>query len=96
MKYIVGYVIAINIIALIVFALDKSRAKRHAWRVPEKTLFLLAIIGGSIGAIAGMYLFHHKTRHWYFVVGMPAILVAQPSRFVCAPVRAHWRAQPFP
>ena len=58
-------------------AMDKSRARKHQWRIPEKTLFLSAILGGSIGAIAGMYTFHHKTRHWYFVIGMPAILILQ-------------------
>lgn len=57
--------------------LDKSKAKRHAWRIPERTLFLASLLGGSIGTWAGMYLFRHKTKHWYFVVGMPAILVVQ-------------------
>lgn len=57
--------------------IDKRRAKRGAWRIRERTLFLLALFGGSAGAIAGMWLFHHKTRHWYFVVGMPAILILQ-------------------
>ncbi len=57
--------------------LDKSKAKRHAWRIPERTLFLASLLGGSIGTWAGMYLFRHKTKHWYFVVGMPAILVMQ-------------------
>lgn len=71
------YLVVINIVTFIVFAVDKNRAKRHAWRVPERTLFLLALIGGSVGAIAGMYAFRHKTKHWYFVIGMPAILAAQ-------------------
>ena len=57
--------------------LDKRKAKKNLWRIPEKTLFLSAILGGSAGAIAGMYVFHHKTRHWYFVIGMPLILVIQ-------------------
>lgn len=73
------YLAAVNVISFIIFGIDKSRAKRHAWRVPEKSLFLLAVIGGSVGAIAGMYIFHHKTKHWYFVIGMPAILVAQAA-----------------
>ena len=55
--------------------IDKSKAKRHVWRISEKTLFLVSVIGGSIGTWAGMYLFRHKTKHWYFVIGMPAILV---------------------
>ena len=56
---------------------DKARARKRSWRIPESTLFVLAIIGGSVGSIAGMYIFRHKTRHWYFVYGMPAILFIQ-------------------
>ena len=56
---------------------DKHRAKKHAWRIPEKSFFIVSLMGGSIGSWAGMYLFHHKTKHWYFVIGMPLILVIQ-------------------
>lgn len=66
-----------NLLGLILMGADKSRAKRGAWRVPEKTFFLLALLGGCVGCWAGMYLFRHKTRHWYFVIGMPTILVLQ-------------------
>ena len=76
------YLIIVNLAALVLMYSDKQRAIRHHWRIQERTLFLSAIIGGSIGAIAGMYLFHHKTRHWYFVIGMPAILVAQIAAWV--------------
>lgn len=71
------YLICINVAGVPLMALDKWKAVRHAWRIPEKTLFAVALFGGSLGAWAGMYLFHHKTRHWYFVVGMPAILAVQ-------------------
>ena len=71
------YLCVINIIGLLVMWLDKRKARRHEWRIPEKTLFLVSILGGSIGTLAGMYLFHHKTKHWYFVVGMPLILILQ-------------------
>ena len=71
------YLIVVNIIALCMFAADKNKAQAHKWRIPEKALFLIAIIGGSIGAIAGMYIFRHKTKHWYFVIGMPLILILQ-------------------
>ena len=57
--------------------IDKRKAIKRAFRIPEATLFLIAILGGSIGSILGMYTFRHKTRHWYFVVGMPAILILQ-------------------
>ena len=68
----------INLAAFVLMAADKSRAKRQgARRIPEKTLFLSALLGGSVGAILGMQLFRHKTKHWYFVWGMPLILIAQ-------------------
>lgn len=74
---LIFYFIMINLISFIVMGVDKRKAQKNLWRIPESTLFILAIIGGSIGSIAGMYLFHHKTRHWYFVYGMPAILIVQ-------------------
>lgn len=76
------YLVIINLIAFLLMAMDKSRARKHQWRIPEKTLFLSAILGGSICAIAGMYTFHHKTKHWYFVIGMPAILIVQIALIV--------------
>jgi len=66
-----------NLGALILFGVDKKKAKEGRWRIPEKTLFLSAILGGSIGAILGMHLFRHKTKHWYFLYGLPAILLVQ-------------------
>ena len=71
------YLAAVNVVAFAVYGADKRRAKKERHRVPEKTLFLLAVIGGSVGALAGMRVFRHKTRHWYFVWGIPAILAAQ-------------------
>ena len=73
------YLIVMNLIGLAVMAMDKSKARHHVWRIPEKTLFLVSILGGSVGTWAGMYLFHHKTKHWYFVTGMPLILVCQAA-----------------
>lgn len=67
----------INLLTFIGYGADKRRARRGKWRVPEKTLFLLPLLGGSIGALLGMRVFHHKTKHWYFVWGIPAILLAQ-------------------
>lgn len=71
------YLLAINAVTFLVYGADKRKAKKDRRRVPERTLFLLAIIGGSIGALAGMYVFRHKTRHWYFRFGIPAILLLQ-------------------
>ena len=71
------WLIAINLVTFAVYGADKRRARRGAWRVPEKTLFLLPLLGGSVGALLGMRVFHHKTKHWYFVWGIPLILLAQ-------------------
>ena len=74
---IIAYVIIINLIGFFLMGIDKLRAKKQVWRVPEKTLFIIALIGGSVGTNIGMYVFRHKTKHWYFVIGMPLILIAQ-------------------
>ena len=76
-----AYLLVMNILGLILMGMDKKRAILHQWRIPEKTLFLCSLAGGSIGTWAGMYLFRHKTRHWYFVIGMPAILLLQAIVF---------------
>ena len=82
MRYFLLYLILANLAAFILMGVDKSRARRHRWRIPERTLFLSAALGGSVGAIAGMWFFRHKTRHWYFVVGMPAILALQIAAYL--------------
>ena len=82
MQYLIIYLAAVNLAAFALMGIDKQRAKQHAWRIPEKILFLSAILGGSIGAILGMWTFRHKTRHWYFAAGMPLILIVQIA--VCA------------
>lgn len=75
--YIVSYLIIINLIGFVIMGVDKLKAKKRAWRIPESTLFVVALIGGSLGTTAGMHIFRHKTRHWYFLYGMPAILLIQ-------------------
>jgi uncharacterized membrane protein YsdA (DUF1294 family) len=77
------YLLAMNLLAFVLMASDKKKAKSGAWRVPEKVLFLSAILGGSIGAIVGMQVFRHKTKHWYFKYGMPAILILQMIIAIC-------------
>ncbi len=74
---IIAYVVLINIIGFAIMGIDKYKSKKRLWRIPEATLFIVAIIGGSIGTILGMFLFRHKTRHWYFLYGMPAIFLLQ-------------------
>ncbi|HAP19771.1 MAG TPA: DUF1294 domain-containing protein [Lachnospiraceae bacterium] len=71
------YLVIINLAAFFIFGIDKRRAIKNRWRIAESTLFLLALIGGSIGAEAGMYVFHHKTRHLRFVIGIPLIFILQ-------------------
>ena len=71
------YLVVVNLAAFLLYGSDKRRAKRRQWRVSERNLFLAAILGGSIGALAGMRVFRHKTRHWYFRFGIPLILVLQ-------------------
>ena len=71
------YILIINVITFLIMWFDKHEAKIGDWRVPERTLFLLVLLGGGIGGIAGMYVFRHKTRKWYFKIGFPAILIMQ-------------------
>lgn len=77
MKYILIYLLSINLITFLIYGLDKWKAQKDKWRVPEKTLLLLAVIGGSIGALVGMQLFRHKTKHAKFLIGVPVILALQ-------------------
>ena len=75
------YLIGINLAGFIIMGVDKKRAIRGAWRISEASLFFTAIIGGSLGCILGMQHFRHKTKHWYFKYGMPAIFILQVCLF---------------
>lgn len=84
-----SYFVGINLIGFALMGIDKHKAKKRAFRIPEATLFIVAIIGGSIGSIIGMYAFRHKTRHRSFVYGMPFILILQIAlilAFLNAPI----------
>ena len=74
---IAAYLLIMNIIGFALMGIDKRRSVKRLWRISESTLFVVAIIGGSLGSIIGMRFFHHKTKHWYFVYGMPAILIIE-------------------
>lgn len=76
-KAFILYLIIINITSFILMFIDKEKAKKHKFRIPEKTLFLFSILGGSIGSILGMYIFRHKTKHLKFKLGLPLILLIQ-------------------
>lgn len=74
---VIFYLLMINIAGFVVMGIDKQKAIKKRWRIRESTLFLIALVGGSFGSIVGMRVFHHKTKHWYFVCGMPLILIFQ-------------------
>ena len=75
LKNVIIYVIIINIITFLAMLIDKKKAQKGKWRISEKALFTLVLLGGGIGGIAGMYTFRHKTQKLRFVIGFPAILV---------------------
>ena len=79
---VLAYLAVMTIVGLIILKADKTKAEKNKWRIKEATLFLVSAIGGSLGTWAGMYLFRHKTKHWYFVVGMPLILIAHIALLV--------------
>lgn len=76
-KILIIYLIVANIVGIGIMGYDKRKAVKGKWRISEKMLFCVSLVGGSIGTLVGMYLFHHKTKHWYFVIGMPIILIVQ-------------------
>ena len=76
-SYLAYYLLAINVVTFIVYGIDKYKAKKAKWRIPEATLLLRAVLGGSIGAWMGMKVWHHKTMHKKFKYGIPAILLIQ-------------------
>ena len=75
--FIFYYILAINLVTLIVYGIDKFKAKNDLWRISEFALFALAIAGGSMGALGAMYIFNHKTKHKKFIIGIPLILLVQ-------------------
>ena len=77
MKALYAYLAAANVITALLYGADKAKARRGAWRIPERVLLGCGICGGALGALLGMRLFHHKTRHWYFAVFFPLIAIAQ-------------------
>lgn len=83
-KNIMMYLVAVNILAFICFGVDKQKAKTHQWRISENTLLGIAVCGGSLGAICGMRLFRHKTKHPKFTIGLPVILLLQAIAAVVA------------
>ena len=77
------YIIVINIVGYAVMFIDKKKAKRGSWRIPEKTIFIITAIGGGIGTIAGMYQFRHKTKKALFKYGLPFLLILDIALIIC-------------
>ena len=76
-KLILLYLLIVNAVSFLLMLVDKQKARKKLWRIPESTLLLSAVLGGSIGSLAGMYTFRHKTKHLKFTLGIPAILILQ-------------------
>ena len=76
-KFLMVYLLIVNAVGFILMLVDKTKARKNKWRIPEATLFLTAVVGGSIGSLLGMYTFRHKTKHIQFIIGMPLILATQ-------------------
>ncbi len=78
-KYLIGYALLVSLIGFWSMGEDKKRAVKKRYRISEKTLFIIALLGGSVGSILGMYYFRHKTKHWHFRFGMPSIIILQAA-----------------
>lgn len=85
-KILAAYLVIVNLLGFAVMGIDKKRAIRGAWRISEASLFLTALMGGSLGCTLGMHYFHHKTKHWYFRYGMPAIFLAEAFILYLLPI----------
>ena len=87
MKLLLAYLFLINALSFALMHIDKKKAIRGSWRIPERTLLLTCLMGGSYGGLLGMKLFRHKTQHWYFKIGMPLILVLQIAAYIFLKVK---------
>ena len=90
MNIILGYLLAVNIATFFLYGIDKYKAKKNKWRISEATLLTMAAIGGSIGAWAGMRLWHHKTMHKKFKYGIPVIIIFQVALAVYLLINIDW------
>lgn len=88
MDIITGYLLAVNIASFILYGIDKYKAKRGKWRISEAMLLTMAVIGGSVGAWTGMKVWHHKTMHKKFTIGVPLVFVLQVALVIYLHVRA--------
>ncbi|MBQ9980886.1 MAG: DUF1294 domain-containing protein [Oscillospiraceae bacterium] len=77
MEALIAWLVIVNVFGLAIMGIDKAKAQTDKRRIPERTLFFVAVVGGSLGVLAGMYIFRHKTRHKKFTIGIPVIIVLQ-------------------
>ena len=77
MKYLLAYLVIINAAGFLIMLIDKRKAQKNLWRIPERTIMSVAVSGGSVGVLLGMYAFRHKTKHLKFTIGAPVILSVQ-------------------
>lgn len=82
-ELILIYLLIVNAAGFLSMLVDKQKAKKNFWRIPERTLLLIAALGGSIGSLVGMYTFRHKTKHLKFTLGIPLILAIQAAAVLC-------------
>lgn len=76
-RIVLVYLLIVNLIGILVCKIDKEKAIHHQWRIKERTIFMIALLGGGLGVLIGMYSFRHKTQHMKFVLGIPAILLTE-------------------
>lgn len=74
---IIIYFVVINIVGFLIMFIDKQKAKKGAWRIPERIIFIITALGGGIGTISGMYIFRHKTKKLNFIIGLPLITILE-------------------
>lgn len=77
MKYLLAYLVIINAAGVLIMLIDKQKAQKNLWRIPERSIMSIALSGGSIGVLLGMHIFRHKTKHLKFTIGVPMILAVQ-------------------
>lgn len=77
MKYLYAYLVIINAVGFLIMLIDKRKAQKNLWRISERSLMSIAVFGGSVGVLLGMYAFRHKTKHLKFAIGVPVILSVQ-------------------
>lgn len=82
-RFLLFYLLAVNVIAFFMYGIDKYKAIHHRWRIPEKVLILFAFLGGAIGALLGMLIWHHKTKKWKFRICVPLALVLWAAVLIC-------------